>query len=76
MPNQFEDEECEQGVLMKSVEIGCGKTKMEILALKRTLMKNEINVQHFNGVGYGNSFMSCNQKPTLHSTDDLSGETP
>ena len=39
-------------------------------------MKNEMNVEHFSGVGCGNRFMRCNQKLSLLSTDDISGETP
>ncbi len=38
-------------------------------------MKNGINVENFSCVRCGNIFMWYNKKLSLHSTDDLSGET-
>ena len=59
--------------LVKSSEIGYGKTKREIISIvQRTLRKKRKVLDHFNGEGWWIRFMERHPRLSLRSSDPLS----
>ena len=59
--------------LLKCSELGCGKTKREVIDIvRRTLQKKGNNLDHFNGEGWWLRFMQRHPELSLRCSDPLS----
>ena len=67
-----EEEELAQS-LVKSAEIGVGKTKREVFSIvQRVLTKKGKSLDHFNGEGWWTGFTERHPKFSLRASDPLS----